>query len=299
MHHRTRPSQSHLRVRQPTGPRSESQRALLNSPKTQPLKALSLPDCSHSYSYRVTSLPPQFLSLPLCIQPQGPRAVLERLDILFSFIHLCPLNPRHKIRHSKMGGYKSPMTPKRSPKKSPKKTPPKSPKFTFQWNEYRRQVLCCLYRFFELARQDFQRIFSDIFRDHLFERGFPNSQLPYIRLYAQWTWMKGKDHPIWLFVHKETEFNKTGEWKDILSQIRDSARRLRISLTETEKDNDTTDEHETESQILEDIFSTEQAMEFILQSVSSHVRTSVCIIYVSLTLSLTVFLVIPIHRCRQ
>ncbi|KAJ5289805.1 hydrolase [Penicillium atrosanguineum] len=171
-----------------------------------------------------------------------------------------------------MGGYKPPMVPKRPLKKSPKKTPPKSPKMTFQWDDHRREVLCCLCRFFELARHDFQRIFSDIFRDHLLERGFPGNQMPYTRLYAQWTWMKRIDHPLWLFVHKETNFIENQEWKDILRQIRDSARRLRISLTE--KENDATDEHKSESKISEDLLPIEQAVEIILQSVLSHSSSS-------------------------
>ncbi|KAJ6131404.1 hypothetical protein N7523_001864 [Penicillium sp. IBT 18751x] len=161
---------------------------------------------------------------------------------------------------------RSPMTPKRSLKKLRSETPSKSPKATVQWNDYRRQVLCCLYRFFEKARQNFQRIFSDIFRDHLFERGFPTCQVPYKTLQAQWNWMRSKDHPIWMFVHEDTE-SSNREWKDILRQIHDSARRLQISLTK--KRDGITEEHEAESEMREEVFSTEHAMEIILQSASS------------------------------
>ncbi|KAJ5684446.1 uncharacterized protein N7477_000791 [Penicillium maclennaniae] len=78
--------------------------------------------------------------------------------------------------------------------------------------------------------------------------------------------MRRTDHPIWLFVHEETD-RSNQEWKDILRQINDSARKLQISLTE--KPDGITEEHEAESEIMEEVFSTKHAMEIISQSASS------------------------------
>ena len=163
-----------------------------------------------------------------------------------------------------MTDFKSPKPPS-----TPKKTPQKSPKkITFQWDDYRRQVLCCLYRFYNCEHGDLQKIFSDIFKNHLLERGFPKGQISYRVLNAQWSWMKRNDNPAWMYVHKETAFRKDREWKDAIQQINHSAGKLQILLVEKEYDTENVEVDDSES------FTMEQVMQ-ITADTPSPVRDSV------------------------
>ncbi|KAJ5212333.1 uncharacterized protein N7498_003979 [Penicillium cinerascens] len=167
---------------------------------------------------------------------QNLLAPVERLDTLenlaFHFSSTDFASHLRIVNQLSKAASKTPSTPS-----TPKKTPQKSPKrITFQWDDYRRQVLCCLYRFYNCEHDDLQKIFSDIFKNHLLERGFPSGQIPYRALNAQWSWMRRSDNPAWLFVHKETVFRKDREWKDIIQQINHAANKLQILLIEKEFD---------------------------------------------------------------
>jgi hypothetical protein len=96
-----------------------------------------------------------------------------------------------------------------------------------RWNEYRRQVLCCLYRFFVRDTKQFEEIFSYIFRSHLRERGIQGF-ISFATLNTQWTWMRNKRHPVWCHVHIDTPFEDRAEWTDIISTIKTTAVTLRI-----------------------------------------------------------------------
>jgi hypothetical protein len=173
---------------------------------------------------------------------------------------------------------KSPRTLRKTPTKSTK-TPspktsqrlsrsssPKSSRITFQWNDYSRQVLCCLYRFFRFEQDELGRIFSDIFYFNLKLRGFYQEQIAYGTLNAQWNWMKRNNNPVWLNLHGDTGFSKKSEWESIINKIKTSASRLEIVLIETEvviKDT------EVEAEASGDLSSTERATE---DTVLSQVR---------------------------
>lgn len=113
-------------------------------------------------------------------------------------------------------------------------TPSKKP--TLQWDNYRRQVLCCLYRFFQLDKHSFASIFSEIFRDHLQERGFGGTDIAFRVLHAQWTWMRRNDSFIWNHVHHLTEFRKDRDWMEIVQLIRAKASELEMALEEKDRD---------------------------------------------------------------
>lgn len=98
------------------------------------------------------------------------------------------------------------------------------------WDEYRLQVLCCLFRFFHEDKAAFEQIFSEFFRDHLCERGFSEGVIAYRVLYGQWSGMKQTNYDVWRFVHMETEFNVNGEWKHTIQTIIAVANRLGIVL---------------------------------------------------------------------
>lgn len=119
---------------------------------------------------------------------------------------------------SKMGEYKSPKKPK------------------FRWDDHRRQVLCCLYRFFSRDEDDFKRVFSEIFREHLVECGFEDGTIPYRVLYTQWMWMRRVEHPIWCQVHLESAFKSDGKCEDTIQVIKSTANWLGISLVERDHD---------------------------------------------------------------
>lgn len=105
-----------------------------------------------------------------------------------------------------------------------------------KWDNYRRQVLCCLYRFFTRDKDAFERIFSEIFRAHLQERGFGDTDVDFRRLDTQWAWMKTNNSFIWKYVHQLTEFRKDREWKEIVDLIRAKANELKMALKERDHD---------------------------------------------------------------
>lgn len=118
--------------------------------------------------------------------------------------------------------------------------PQKEPEL--HWDEYRLQVLCCLFRFF---REDkvFEQIFSEFFKDHLLERGFSEGIIAYRVLYEQWAGMKQTNHDnhdVWRFVHMETEFKVDREWKHIIQTIKAVANGLGVALYEKHHEDDNT-----------------------------------------------------------
>ena len=101
-----------------------------------------------------------------------------------------------------------------------------------------RQVLCCLYRFFVLHREAYERIFSDLFREHLAQHGF-QGRIPYRSLHAQWAWMRRTESAacaIWFHVHKNTEFRTDADWQTKVGEIKAAADRLGLRLIEKERD---------------------------------------------------------------
>ncbi|KAJ5536263.1 hypothetical protein N7513_009449 [Penicillium frequentans] len=113
------------------------------------------------------------------------------------------------------------MTPKRS---------------RIQWDTTKRQVLCCLYRFFSWEKQVLCRVFSEIFREHLLELGI-NTDLSYPLLHTQWSGMRLESNPVWFHVHVDTEFRNDAEWKTRISEIKATASRLGVYLQEKAWDN--------------------------------------------------------------
>ena len=112
---------------------------------------------------------------------------------------------------------------------------PQKPKVP--WDTYKRQVLCCLYRFFECSKDQLSVIFSTIFRRELIHRGFGNDNVPYPTLDAQWNWLRREKRPVWHHVHTETEFRTDREWKEIIHLVHITAFELGILVRE--KHNDT------------------------------------------------------------
>ncbi|OOQ86809.1 hypothetical protein PEBR_19683 [Penicillium brasilianum] len=100
------------------------------------------------------------------------------------------------------------------------------------WNIYHRQVLCCLYRFFECSHDQLSVLFSTIFRNDLRHCGFGDQNASYARLHAQWDWLKRQKRPVWYHVHIHTEFRKDLEWRDIIHRIRLTAFELGLLLQE-------------------------------------------------------------------
>ncbi|CAI7587190.1 unnamed protein product [Penicillium glandicola] len=114
----------------------------------------------------------------------------------------------------------------------------KTPKL--RWNVPMRQALCCLYRFFRCDKKQKEEIFFSMFRDGLRKRGITRF-VPGKTLHAQWNWMRNTGDLVWCHVHRDTEFNMDGEWKNITQQIKSTALTLRLPLCEkTEDDIDTT-----------------------------------------------------------
>lgn len=100
------------------------------------------------------------------------------------------------------------------------------------WNIYHRQVLCCLYRFFECSHDQLSVVFSTIFRNDLRHCGFGDQNASYARLHAQWDWLKRQKRPVWHHVHIDTEFRTDREWRDIIHRIRLTAFELGLLLQE-------------------------------------------------------------------
>lgn len=142
---------------------------------------------------------------------------------------------------------------------------------TVKWDEFRRQVLCCLYRFFHEDGSAFERIFSEFFKEHLRNRGFSNEFIAYRALYAQWRWMKRTEHNDWKFVHLETEFRTDREWKHVILIIKAIASRLGIVLREkfTEEDNTNDEMTATDPEDSEILLSSEEAMGVMIEELTS------------------------------
>ncbi|KAJ5207222.1 hypothetical protein N7491_002148 [Penicillium cf. griseofulvum] len=110
---------------------------------------------------------------------------------------------------------------------------------TVRWDQYKRQVLCCLYRFFICDKKETEEIFSYVFRGHLDERGIQGF-VPFATLKTQWTWMKNKQDPVWCHVHINTPSATDPEWKEIISKIKSAAKTLRFQLREKTEDDTNT-----------------------------------------------------------
>ena len=106
---------------------------------------------------------------------------------------------------------------------------------TMRWDPYKRQVLCCLYRFFACNKKQTEAIFSYIFRSHLNQRGIQGF-IPFATLNTQWIWMRNKRDPVWFCVHINTAFDTGGEWKEIITKVKSAAKILRFELHEKMKD---------------------------------------------------------------
>ncbi|KAJ5369247.1 uncharacterized protein N7496_009007 [Penicillium cataractarum] len=100
------------------------------------------------------------------------------------------------------------------------------------WNTYHRQVLCCLYRFFECNKDQLSALFSTIFRADLIHCGFGNNDISYVTLNAQWSWLKREKRPVWHHVHIDTEFRTDREWQGIIHKIRITAFELGLRVQE-------------------------------------------------------------------
>ena len=112
--------------------------------------------------------------------------------------------------------------------------PPKRP--TLRWDQYKRQVLCCLFRFFVCDKKQFQEIFSYIFRDHLNERGI-HGFISFQTLNTQWVWMRNSGNLDWFHVHIGTAFETNRDWREIISKVNSAAETLRFHLREKTVDN--------------------------------------------------------------
>ncbi|CAP91575.1 hypothetical protein EN45_029030 [Penicillium chrysogenum] len=110
---------------------------------------------------------------------------------------------------------------------------PKRP--TLRWNKCRRQVLCCLFRFFVCSKKQTEEIFSYMFRSHLNDRGIQGF-VPFATLNTQWVWMKTRRDPVWSHVHTSTVFDTDEEWKEIIARIKSAAKTLRFELLEKTAD---------------------------------------------------------------
>ncbi|KAJ5574383.1 uncharacterized protein N7459_008810 [Penicillium hispanicum] len=111
-----------------------------------------------------------------------------------------------------------------------------------RWDCVKRQVLCCLYRFFVCDEGAFEQIFCEMFRDDLVKCGFGLDNPSYRVLHAQWTWLKRSGSPVWIHVHRETEFRPDADWSSIINSIEAMAWQLGISLVSKDKDDiDTSD----------------------------------------------------------
>ena len=140
-----------------------------------------------------------------------------------------------------------------------------------QWDCSKRQVLCCLYRFFHLNEEAFEQVFSEIFRRDLLERGFGNRGPSYRVLYAQWTWLRRTHSPIWLHVHRDTEFRLDTDWGPLLDRIQKAASRIGSGLIPK-------DEDDINLTKLENVDVSERLGEY-LESVLLSVRTPLSLLY--------------------
>ncbi|KAJ5879300.1 hypothetical protein N7455_002765 [Penicillium solitum] len=104
-----------------------------------------------------------------------------------------------------------------------------------RWDVPMRQALCCLYRFFRCNKKQKEEIFFSMFRDNLRKRGI-HRFVPGKTLHAQWNWMRNTGDLIWSHVHRNTEFNMDGEWRDVIQRIKSTALTLHLPLIEKPED---------------------------------------------------------------
>lgn len=149
---------------------------------------------------------------------QGPEAVLSVFCFLFLLLPPSLFVPCHTF----------PLLLKMETTKFPKRP-------TLRWDQHKRLVLCCLYRFFVCNKKETEEIFSYIFRGHLNERGIQGF-IPFATLNTQWVWMKKKRDPVWSHVHMNTAFEADDEWKEIFTQIKSAAKTLRFEPRERMED---------------------------------------------------------------
>ncbi|KAJ5722433.1 hypothetical protein N7488_000468 [Penicillium malachiteum] len=108
---------------------------------------------------------------------------------------------------------------------------------TIKWDLAKREVLCCLFRFFDNERKKFPGIFAEIFGEELRKQGIdPQGKVTPRVLYTQWTWMRRTEHPVWQNVHVRSKF-RCEEWGKTIDRIEASARRLGFSLREGTENN--------------------------------------------------------------
>lgn len=110
-----------------------------------------------------------------------------------------------------------------------------------RWDQHKREVLCCLHRFFVRDKKQFEEIFSYLFRDHLQNRGIQGF-VPFSTLNTQWCFMRNERDPVWCHVHIDTSFETGAEWKEIIETIKSAADILQLPLREVENEIDTTRE---------------------------------------------------------
>ncbi|KGO76512.1 hypothetical protein PITC_087910 [Penicillium italicum] len=111
--------------------------------------------------------------------------------------------------------------------------PPKRPKL--RWDVPMRQALCCMYRFFRCDNKQKEEVFFSMFRDYLRKRGI-HRFVPGKTLHAQWNWMRNSGDLVWSRVHRETDFNMDGEWRNVIQRIKSTASTLRLLLVEKRED---------------------------------------------------------------
>lgn len=105
--------------------------------------------------------------------------------------------------------------------------PPKKQKM--RWDPIKRQLLCCLYRFFECDENQVEEVFSHIFRGHLKESNI-GWFVPYDTLQAEWLWMKNGEHIDWIRVHNDAAFEASNDCANILRLIQSAAVSLKLQL---------------------------------------------------------------------
>lgn len=101
---------------------------------------------------------------------------------------------------------------------------------TLRWDQLKRYVLCCIFRFFLCDGWQTSKIFSHMFRSHLAERHF-QSDVGYKCLHAQWRDMGRKKNADYIHVYNAT-FEPGSEIGDLIKQIRAAAAFLKIKLRE-------------------------------------------------------------------
>ncbi|KAJ5735391.1 uncharacterized protein N7483_000516 [Penicillium malachiteum] len=109
---------------------------------------------------------------------------------------------------------------------------------SLKWNFVMREVLCCLFLFFDHEKKKFPEIFTEIFGDEIRNQGIdPQEKVTQKVLYTQWYWMQRETHAIWNHVHKKTKF-RGEEFNGLIEKIEAAAERLGLSMERTKDDTD-------------------------------------------------------------